>query len=239
MDEKAVLEHLLFHKALGEEMDYYIDLCKKVSEGYAEIKDDYERSIATLFSLAMEEKIDPWNIDIAAFSKEYLRRLKKEGMNIVYAGRLILLAWEVLRAQSERAVEAFTPQPEIEEFYEPAEIDSYGIEPRPTRALKSPVSVFDLVKALESVKRLERARIGKKKEKGRAKPNIDGMIHAEEIKSQEVYEFVREDGIDDGDMVFAKFGLVEGMAALLYLARDKRVEIWQENFPFGKIWIKA
>jgi segregation and condensation protein A len=231
MDEK-VLEHLLFHKALGEEMDYYIELCKKVSD-HVEIKDGYERSIAVLFSLAMEKKIDPWDIDIIAFSREYLKRLKKEGVNIVYAGRLILLAWEVLRAQSERAVESFTvDEPEL---YEPEDLESAFIEPRATRSFKRPVSVFDLVKALESAKRLEKT---EKKRKSRIKLNIDGRLHAEDVKSEEVYEFVKDNDIDDGDLVFAKFGVVEGMVALLYLAKEKRIELWQENFPFGKIWIK-
>jgi len=236
MDEKEILEHLLFHKALGEEMDYYIELCKKVSD-HIEIKDSYERSIAVLFSLAMEKKIDPWDIDIIAFSKEYLKRLKKEGVNIVYAGRLILLAWEVLRAQSERAVESFTVnEPEYgSELYYPEDLESSFIEPRAIRSFKRPVSVFDLVKALESAKRFEKT--GKQR-KSRIKLSIDGRIHAEDVKSEEVYDFVKSNDIDDGDLVFAKFGVVEGMVALLYLAKERRIELWQENFPFGKIWIK-
>ncbi|MDY6984864.1 MAG: hypothetical protein SVE93_00400 [Candidatus Thermoplasmatota archaeon] len=235
MDEKEILDHLLFHKALGEDMDYYIDLFKKVSGGYAEIKDDYERSIALLFSLAMEEKINPWDIDIVAFSKEYLKKLKKEGINIVYAGRIILLAWEVLRAQSERAVETFTlaPEPEV---YEPLELESSYIEPRAVRSFKRPVSVFDLVKALDSAKRIEKVERGRKR---RVKVSLDGKIHAEQINSNEVYRFIKENSIDDGDLILAKFGLIEGMISLLYLAKDRKIELWQENFPFGKIWIKA
>lgn len=241
MDEKEILEHLLFHKALGEDIDYYIDIFKKVSGGYAEIKDDYERSIALLFSLAMEEKINPWDIDIVAFSKEYLKKLKKEGINIVYAGRIILLAWEVLRAQSERAVETFTiaPEPELDpelDTYEPFEIDSSYIEPRAVRSFKKPVSVFDLVKALDSAKRIEKV---ERERKRRVKVSLDGKIHAEQINSSEVYRFIKENNIDDGDLILAKFGLIEGMISLLYLARDRKIELWQENFPFGKIWIKA
>lgn len=235
MDEKEILEHLLFHKALGEDIDYYIDLLKKVSDGYAGIKDDYERSIALLFSLAIEEKINPWDIDIVAFSKEYLRKLKKEGINIVYAGRIILLAWEVLRAQSESAVETFTiaPEPEV---YEPFELESSYIEPRAVRSFKRPVSVFDLVKALDSAKRIEKV---ERERKRRVKVSLDGKIHAEQINSSEVYRFIKENNIDDGDLILAKFGLIEGMISLLYLARDRKIELWQENFPFGKIWIKA
>ncbi len=235
MDEKEILDHLLFHKALGEDIDYYIDLLKKVSDGYAEIKDDYERSIALLFSLAMEEKINPWDIDIVAFSKEYLKKLKKEGINIVYAGRIILLAWEVLRAQSESAVETFTlaPEPEV---YEPLELESSYIEPRAVKSFKRPVSVFDLVKALDSAKRIEKVERERKK---RVKVSLDGKIHAEQINSNEVYRFIKDNNIDDGDLILAKFGLIEGMISLLYLARDRKIELWQENFPFGKIWIKA
>jgi segregation and condensation protein A len=234
-DFKPLMEHLLFHKALGEEMDQYLALCKKASEDYSDIKDDYNRSIAILFSLAMEEKIDPWDIDLVSFSKNYLARLKKEGVNIVYAGRLILLAWEVLRAQSEKAVEALNEADECE-YYEPLELDTLELEPRATRNLKKPVSVFDIVKALEGVKRIEKR---ERKRKERIKGlSINGMIHAEEMRSEEAYDIIRKDNIDDGDLILSKFGVVEGMVALLYLAMAKRIEIWQENFPFGKICIR-
>ena len=237
-----VIEHLMFHKALGEDMDHYIEIYSK-AEGCFEIKDEYDRSIAILFQLAIEEKIDPWNIDLMTFSEIYMERLKgaRVDFHFVYTGRIILLAWRVLRIQSNNAIDRVN-KIEEDDFDTDLDMDldmDIDMEPRAVRENIRNVSVFDIVKAMEFAKNIE-IRTQKKR---RVLPEVtaeevEWKIHAEEIKSAEVYAEIKRSRIKDADQIFIKFGIIEGLIALLYLARDKKITLIQANFPYGKIGIK-
>ena len=238
MRSETVFEHIMFHKALGEEVDRYMELYRKAETDYSDIKDEHDRSIAILFKLAIDSKIDPWDIDLVAFSESYLEKLRMEGINIVYAGRLILLAWEVLKLQSTLARERFTYEEEVlEDPVSDVEFYHEDLEPRGLRKSLKPVSVFDLLRAMEGVKGVEK-RAGRRIRKVFDK-RIDRKLHTETIKSKEVCEYIYKNDIDDGDLIFARYGLIDGMIALLHLARDKKIRLSQEDFPFGRIWIRT
>jgi hypothetical protein len=197
-----VIEHLMFHKALGEDMDHYIELYTKAEKNCFEIKDEYDRSIAILFQLAIEEKIDPWNIDLMTFSEIYLKRLKGAGVNFhfVYIGKVILLAWRVLKAQSNSAIEKINrneEEPDMAfDLYSDLDFDSdFYMEPRAVRKNIRSISVFDIVKAMEFAKNIEI----KTRKKRKAMPRVTAEkvgenIHAEEIKSREVYNEIKRGG---------------------------------------------
>jgi segregation and condensation protein A len=240
-----VIEHLMFHKALGEDMDHYIELYTKAEKSCFEIKDEYDRSIAILFQLAIEERIDPWNIDLMTFSEIYLKRLNGAGVDFhfVYTGRIILLAWRVLKAQSNSAIEKINrieEEPDLAfDLYSDFDSD-FDMEPRAVRKNIRSISVFDIVKAMEFAKNIEiKARKKRKVMPRVTAEKVGENIHAEEIKSREVYNEIKKRRIKDADCILRKFGVIEGLIALLYLARDKKITLTQANFPYGKIRIKA
>jgi len=240
-----VIEHLMFHKALGEDMDHYIELYTKAEKSCFEIKDEYDRSIAILFQLAIEEKIDPWNIDLMTFSEIYLKKLNGVGVDFhfVYTGRIILLAWRVLKAQSNSAIERINKieeEPDLAfDLYSDFDSD-FDMEPRAVRKNIRSISVFDIVKAMEFAKNIEIKARKKRRELPRiTAEKVGENIHAEEIKSREVYREIKKRRIKDADHILRKFGVIEGLIALLYLARDKKIALTQANFPYGKIRIKA
>ena len=109
--DNDVINHLLFHKSLIDEEDnserinYYVKMLQKTNEGeHVSIENPFERSIAIAFELVMRQQLDPWDIDLVNFSTMYINRAKKEKIDLITAGRIILMAWKVLKLQSDNLV---------------------------------------------------------------------------------------------------------------------------------------
>jgi len=121
--DNDVINHLLFHKSLIDEkedssrINYYVDLLQKTDEGeHITIANPFDRSIAIAFELVMQQHLNPWDIDLVSFSTMYLKRAKQEKIDLITAGRIIYLAWKVLRLQSNNLVDNIESS---EETYEP------------------------------------------------------------------------------------------------------------------------
>jgi len=107
---ERVLRYLVFHKSLlGEAEDTsallerYLGLVENLKEGvHLVIPDPFQKAMALLFELVMEEEFDPWEIDLVKFTQSYLERVKSDGaVNFAIAGRLVYMAWSILYLQSE------------------------------------------------------------------------------------------------------------------------------------------
>jgi segregation and condensation protein A len=121
--DNDVINHLLFHKALIDEKDdatkinRYIEMLQKTDEGeHISIEDPIERSIAIAFELVIQQHLNPWDIDLVNFSTMYLKRAKQEKIDLITAGRIIYMAWKVLKLQSNDLVVSMESQ---KEKYEP------------------------------------------------------------------------------------------------------------------------
>jgi segregation and condensation protein A len=122
--DNDVINHLLFHKSLIDENDdsarinYYVDMLQKTNEGeHISIDNPFERSIAIAFELVMRQHLDPWDIDLVNFSTMYIRRAKEERIDLITAGRIILMAWKILKLQSDNLVVSIEENPEVEDVF--------------------------------------------------------------------------------------------------------------------------
>ncbi|TLZ51200.1 MAG: hypothetical protein E6K18_05685 [Methanobacteriota archaeon] len=103
-----VLNHLMFHKALtadhesGERINQYLQMVHEIEGGhYLAVRDPMEKAIAAAFELVIAEQFDPWDIDLAAFTKLYLEKVRDDGVvNFVTAGKLVAMAWSILRSRT-------------------------------------------------------------------------------------------------------------------------------------------
>jgi segregation and condensation protein A len=106
-----VVQHLMWHKAMTEydeedKIGRYVDLVTHDEEGeHFSIKDDFHRDIAIAFELVIGEHMDPWNLDLSKFAQMYLKTARERGVDLVTAGRIILMAWTVLKLQSDDIAE--------------------------------------------------------------------------------------------------------------------------------------
>ena len=105
--DNEVIHHLLFHKSIIDEQDdasrinYYVDLLQKTHEGeHISVDNPFDRSITIAFELVMQQHLNPWDIDLVNFSTMYLKRAKEEEIDLITAGRIIHMAWKILRLQS-------------------------------------------------------------------------------------------------------------------------------------------
>jgi len=125
---EKVLGYLVFHRSLlGENEDTsqllerYLALVEKLKEGvHVVIPDPFQKAMALLFELVMEEEFDPWEIDLVKFTQSYLERVESEGaVNFAIAGRLVYMAWSILYLQSEEVLKARA-------LPDPASVDAGG-----------------------------------------------------------------------------------------------------------------
>jgi segregation and condensation protein A len=109
--DNDVINHLLFHKALIDEnndmtrINQYLELAKAAASGESiAIENPFDRSVYLAFDLVLNQNMNPWDIDLVGFSSLYLKRAKKERIDLITAGRIIYMAWKVLRLQSDHLV---------------------------------------------------------------------------------------------------------------------------------------
>jgi segregation and condensation protein A len=64
----------------------------------------------------MQQHLNPWDIDLVKFTTMYLKRAEDEIIDLMTAGRIIYMAWKVLKLQSDDLVIAMETK---KEEYEP------------------------------------------------------------------------------------------------------------------------
>ena len=126
--DNDVVNHLLFHKALIDEdqdasrINEYLLMAQQAREGdHFTIQNPFDRSIALTFDLVINNQFDPWKIDLIQFSSLYLQHAKKEKIDLITAGRIIYMAWKVLRMQSDHLV--INMESQQQEQFQPFEFD--------------------------------------------------------------------------------------------------------------------
>jgi segregation and condensation protein A len=136
---EKVLQYLVFHRSLlGEAEDTsallerYLTLVESLKDGvHLVIPDPFQKAMALLFELVMEEEFDPWEIDLVKFTQSFLERVQEDGaVNFAIAGRLVYMAWSILYLQSEEILKAresaalpapgeLTEEPPVDDGYLP------------------------------------------------------------------------------------------------------------------------
>jgi segregation and condensation protein A len=110
-----VVNHLLFHKALIDEdndssqINKYLTMAQSMSQP-SSIDNVFDRSVYLMFELVVNQDFDPWDIDLVNFSSLYLNRAKQEKIDLMVAGRIIYMAWKILRLQSDHLVVSMEEQ---------------------------------------------------------------------------------------------------------------------------------
>ncbi len=109
-----IVNHLLYHKALvpdnddGSRITQYIQMLEQGTDGeHVSLPVGLQRDVIIAFELVIQHHLDPWDLDLSKFSTEHFLRqhglvvAHAKGLDIVTAGRVIRMAWEVLKLQSD------------------------------------------------------------------------------------------------------------------------------------------
>lgn len=106
-NEEAIENHLLFYKSLMrsntdmEKINHYLEILHDHDESRIKLENPVDEGIRTALRLVRDSGMDPWAIDIHEFVKLYTNRINKSKFDIIVAGKLLVLAWDVVRLQSE------------------------------------------------------------------------------------------------------------------------------------------
>jgi len=272
-DAEAVLEHLMFHRAIIHEgdragkIDHYLDVLEGCGEsGYCST-DPVDRSIETVFRLVLSRNLDPWDIDLLEFTRLYYDRMREE-VNFIAAGKLVLMAWSILRLQTEETL-AMQERQEIGELFcsdwdfgcldrflpedERAEgrhlrtgIEEVELEEVVRRRPTRPVSLIELLEAFDEASREAEANLRRASRKRTPKAReFDERAHAEELERdvEEIWE--RIDRCGGGPLTIddicegTKKDFITVFVSILFLARRGRISLWQDDIPHGQIFFEA
>lgn len=279
--ENPVINHLLFHKALisedeaNDRINKYISLVETLQEGaHISIKDPFEKSIAITFELVLEHHMNPWDIDLVKFSHEYLKRVKEEkDIDLVAAGKLIVMAWSILKLQSDEAILTYTPkeEPHADSDWDAPEGDWFTNDmnfdftqmvlnqPRPPiqemiwRKGDRPVTLLELVNAFEEAKNdveiLQILRDKRQEERERLARlgllDVGKKMHKEDLEADINLIYGRICKYNGHPISFSCIcsendveDRVTALVSSLYLAHTRKIDVWQEEFPYGEIFIR-
>jgi len=269
-----VINHLVIHEAMiddegGSPIARYKEILEETTEGrYRSIEDPVDRTVSLIFKLVLEHQFDPWDIDLLRFCELYLERVRQEeSVDLISSGRILLMAWNILKMQTESALERATP-PEIEEEDWDFGIDLWDsesdfeftqtvrkerdapIQPRVFRKGERPVTLVELVDAFrDATEEAEKHRIAFERRR-------KNMIKLKRFRERSIRKMIhKEDLVEDISRVWTRINAFNGhpipitelnkeddilmvFMAVLFLAHDGKVKISQKDFPFGMIYVQ-
>lgn len=260
----SIMGELLFQKSLLTEdakqyaqIDKYMEIAQAIPEAdHHSIRDPFDKSIAIVFELIINSRMDPGAIDILNFSRLYMERIKSEPyVNFIVAGRLIFMAWNVLRLESDTMLgrlilereEAHPVDPSF--FYIFDDDPEYfmgelELEPALRSNFTREVNIMDLLDAFsqaqsEIAEHLRRASMPITHRERRFEDNAHKEDPEKEINA--LLEKLAEFGpgpVPFSDLAQGKGDVVTVFLSMLFLARLGRIRVWQENPPVGEIYLE-
>lgn len=273
-----VLNHLMFQKAIIEDdatngresrIEDYVNMVTQLQEGKLVPSDDpFERSVATVFELVVTQRMNPWDINLIEFSKIYLAKVKKATeLNLIVAGKIVYMAWEILKLQTEQVLHRVDRPEQVEMmfdgwnpdnldlFVDPFELGSgemmlhteeLPIDEKVRRKSLRAVTLIDLLDAFEEAKKESdiRQELAKFMVKYR-RPEFDDKSHKESLEDDiaEVWERIQSCGQGSVPIIdlyaTGKEDRVKVFISTLFLARMGKIHIWQEKMPYGEIFLEV
>lgn len=260
----SIMNQLLFQKSLltedakeYAEIDRYMEIAQAIPEAdHHSIKDPVEKSIAIVFELIMNNHMDPGAIDILSFSRLYMERIRSEPyVNFIVAGRLIFMAWNVLRLESDTMLGRLMSQREEAQPVDPSFfylfdddpeyfIGDIELEPALRSNFTREVNIMDLLDAFsqaqtEIAEHLRRASIPIAAQPHKFVDNAHKEDPEKEIR--ELLERLLSMGsvpVPFSDLAQGKNDVVTVFLAMLFLARLGKIRVWQDNTPVGEIYME-
>ncbi len=265
MNTQALDQHLLFHKALIDDaedagrIDRYRELLAQDTEG-ERMLNPIDESIRAAFSLVLEHDMDPWAINLEEFVRIYGQRVQNSEFDMIVAGKLIHMAWRILKMQSDAAVISSEEPQYFEEddgfggFEETGEeteglfVPQVKFDAIAYRSALRPVTVMELLGAFEEAREemaISAARERVRQElKAKQPRKFDNKAHDEDDEQdvERVWQRIRDLGTGPfklSDLYTDDMrNNITVFVSALHLLRDGKVGLWQTELPYGDIYVE-
>ena len=84
----------------SEYLDRILELAEMEEAEHQFLNDPFDRSVALVLQLFQSKDLDPWAVDLSAFLEMFSSRIEdSEHIDLPTCGRLIRMAWQVLRGK--------------------------------------------------------------------------------------------------------------------------------------------
>jgi segregation and condensation protein A len=272
---ETVLNHLLFHKALisekdgGERISHYVAMLDEIDQGmHVALRDPFEKAVAAAFELVIERQFDPWDLDLAQFTRMYLEKVQGGGpVNFVTAGKLIFMAWSILKLQSDSVLVQAQPPPGDQGLESDTDLGMYG-EPEDLdfnqavlgagrmpiaeairREGRRAVTLMELMDAFDEARRdaevqLQLNALREQAVKSFA-PDFHSKVHSEDLSEDIGLTWSRIVRFNGSAIPLARLAeardrwdLITVFVSVLFLAKMEKVKLWQDAFPSGDIFVR-
>ena len=112
-DATAMRDDIVTRLLHGEEdletsryLDRLVELASLEEAEHQFLIAPFDRSVALVFQLFRSKDLDPWDVDLTSFLEMFEERIKTaENIDLPTCGRLIRMAWQILRGQSSTLIE--------------------------------------------------------------------------------------------------------------------------------------
>ncbi|KAF5062058.1 hypothetical protein DSECCO2_308990 [anaerobic digester metagenome] len=249
----------------AEKIDRYLGLLRSAEEEKQIAgREPLDRSLQLVFELVLSNDLDPWDVDLMKFAKLYGQRMHTEEVDFIVAGKLMHMAWSILHMQSrevlslnERREELYFGEWDTESF------DQFVEHPLPDIDLEvpecveltevvrhrctRPVSLVDLLDAFDTAQQeveiaLNRQRV--REQLLKAQERFDGKSHSDDQEKDVAETWARIERCGSGPIALEdlfeddKEDKIKVFVSLLFLARSGKISLWQDELPYGQIYLE-
>ena len=112
-DGTAMKEDIVSRLMIGETdlktsqyLDRLVELSQLEEAEHQFLIEPFDRSVALVFQMFQSSDLDPWDVDLSAFLKMFNKRIDEaENIDLPTCGRLVRMAWAILRGQASTLIE--------------------------------------------------------------------------------------------------------------------------------------
>lgn len=253
MSQQEIIRSIVIQGTLlDSDVDTYTLMIKEMDQ---EVKypDPISKAISTAFKLCAEGAIDPWNVDLKAFSRIFSSIITDDFSDFGLAGYLLSQAWRILLEKTEDAV-GRRAEPEMEENDDIEPAEELPLMEKKILQLYEPVKhkqkrqVF-LVELLDAMKSAyKRTRAPRKKYEHFENIELSVMegiieeLHSEEPEKEIEDLYRRILSLPGSTFAIENYwGITKEdqasfMVYCLFLARDRRLRMMQKK-PYSSIYV--
>lgn len=247
-------------------LDHYIEMARDFDQGAEAVpRDPMDRSLQLVFDLVLANNYDPWDIDLISFTDMYMKKMQTSEVNFIVAGKLVFMAWSILKLQSQQLLVSHEDRStlfcsdwdfdNLEEFYEARPQNCLDMDVPEAVDLceamrhhsQRPVSLIELLDAFEEAneearRQEERARLREMLKDSDQK--FDSKSHGEDLEKDVEMVWKRILKCGTGPVVIddlfegSKEDRITVFVALLFLARNGKIALWQNDLPHGQIFLE-
>jgi segregation and condensation protein A len=249
----------------SEKIDRYLALLRSAEEERQVAgREPLDRALQLVFELVLTNDLDPWDIDLMKFAKLYGQRMHGEEVDFIVAGKLMYMAWSILHLQSREVLSLNEAREElICEGWDMEGMDLFVEQPLPKVELgvpegveltevvrhrcTRPVSLVDLLDAFDAAQQEVEIALNRQRARERlqrAGERFDGKSHSDDQEKDAAEVWVRIERCGSGPIALedlfegGKEDRIKVFVSLLFLARSGKISLWQEELPYGQIYLE-